>query len=262
MLTNMKNEHNVSIDSALCTKCGLCKKVCMVNRIAMTDNGAHMNHEFCTKCAQCVAVCPQNAISISGFEDAPETITADMKLDAKTLIGQLKARRSMRNFTKQDVPDEIIEQIIQAGQYTPSAGNLQPVSYVVLRENIVEAERIARMIYRKIERVGRIFSKRFRMLDMPDDFLFRGAPVVILIKSKNIIDGALAASNMELMAQALGVGAMHNAAFTWAIRMSRKLKTMLHLRNGEKAVLALVLGYPAVKYQRTAPREKPTIIYK
>jgi nitroreductase len=234
----------------------------MFNRITITDKGAQMDHEWCSKCAQCVAVCPQNAISISGFEDSPEIITPNMKLDAKALIGQLKARRSMRNFTKQDVPDEIIAQIIQAGQYTPSAGNQQPVSYVVLRDNIAEAERIAVSFYRKMERVGSIFTKFFRIIKMPDDFLFHGAPVVIVIKSKNVIDGALAASNMELMAQALGIGALHNAAFTWATRVSPKLRKMLHLRNGEKAVLALVLGYPAVKYQRTALREKPTVIYK
>jgi len=43
--------------------------------------------------------------------------------------------------------------------------------------------------------------------------------------------------------------------------MSRKLKRKLSAVSKGKIVTTLVLGYPAVKYRRTAQRERPAVQY-
>ncbi len=257
----MKNEHIVIVNKALCIKCGLCVKDCPSGALAIEKGGAEATDAQCLQCGHCVAICPQNAIAITGFEDEPEAITPEMRADASALLGQLKARRSMRHFTSQPIAPEVIEQVIQAGRYTPSGSNRQAVSYVVLRENIAQYERIALSLFRRAKKLADLFSSQFRQIEIDDHFLFKNAPVVIVIKSPSMVDGALAASSMELMAQALGLGALYSGFFTLTIKLSRKLKKKLSMAPGEKVVTTLVLGYPGVKYQRIAPKERPTVIY-
>ena len=75
------------------------------------------------------------------------------------------------------------------------------------------------------------------------------------------VDGALAASNMELMAQAQGLGVLYSGFFTLAANHSAAVRRELGLNRKEKAVTTLVVGYPAVVYQRTAQREKVSARY-
>jgi nitroreductase len=49
------------------------------------------------------------------------------------LIKAIKTRRSVRRFTNKPVEDEMIKQIIELGNLAPSAGNLQPRDFVVVK---------------------------------------------------------------------------------------------------------------------------------
>ena len=44
----------------------------------------------------------------------------------------IKGRRSIRKFTDQPVPPEIIDKILEAAMWAPSGQNLQPWYFVVL----------------------------------------------------------------------------------------------------------------------------------
>lgn len=263
----MKNEHIISVDASLCNRCGLCRKVCPHGEWVVEDEGARIISQDCQKCGHCVAVCPQNAVSISGFEDAPEPIS-NVTPDPEILLSMLKSRRSMRHFTNRDVPPEIVEKIIEAGRYTPTGLNRQGVSYIVLRENKDEYERIAVSTWRKMLPFVRIFLKPFRLLQIDDRFCFKGAPVVVVIKADNlpfgsgdVIDGALAASAMEIMARSYGLGVLISESLTNAAKFSRKLRRKLAEGAKGKILITLLLGYPAVTYRRTAQKERPNVVY-
>jgi hypothetical protein len=75
------------------------------------------------------------------------------------------------------------------------------------------------------------------------------------------VDGALAASSMELMAQSLELGVFYSGFFTMITRLSPKMRKRLGIHAGERAVTTLVLGYPAVRYRRTAQREPADVLY-
>ena len=133
----------------------------------------------------------------------------------------------MRHFTAEDVSSELVAQIIEAGRYTPSGSNRQDVSYVVLRENIDEYEAIAISLFRRLKNLADAFTDKYRRISINDHFLFKSAPIVVVIKSKNLIDGALAASSMELMAQTLNLGVLYSGFFTRLARLSGKLRRKL-----------------------------------
>ena len=257
----MKQKHIISIDKSLCIRCGLCQKDCAHRSITVTDRSAEITSQDCWKCGHCVAVCPQNAISISGFADSPEELAPNMKYAPDILMALIKGRRSIRQFTKQEISSEIIMQIIEAGRYTPTGLNRQGVSYVILREHLGECEKIAVSFTRRLRPIIGIFLKPFRRMRIDDHFIFKGATVAIVIKSKDKTDGLLAASAMELAARTHGLGVLYSGMFTRAAKYSWKLRRQLSAVSRGKAVITLVLGYPAVQYQRTAQREQPIVQY-
>ena len=258
----MRNEHIISIEPSLCTRCGMCRDDCPDGVIVLTDESAEYTGQYCVKCGHCVAICPQGAVSITGYDEEPEEIDQFPKIDPDVLLSQMKSRRSMRQFTEKDVSQDDISKIIEAGRYTPTGGNKQRVSYAIIRENKDECERIAISSLRKLKPLLGMIRPYVRNLVFDDNFLFKGAPAVIVIKSTDPLDGALAASTMELMAQSLGLGVLYSGFFTRSVRRSRRLKRLLSVAPHEKIVTTLVIGHPAVHYQRTAQRESAITCFR
>ena len=257
----MKRDHIVSVNQSSCIGCGLCVNDCPSGAIRLVDGVAVATMQNCIRCGHCQAICPQNAVSLSGFAEAPEEITPEMHVDAAKLLGQLKARRSIRQFSQREIAPELIHQIIEAGRYTPTGTNSQNVSYSVLQAHMSEYEAHSIRLFRKLKRLVDMVYSGLRTIEIDDHFLFKNAKAVIVIKSADLVNGALAASSMELMAQSLGLGVFYSGFFTMVVRLSGKLKRKLHVRRGEKVVTTLVLGYPAVEYQRTAQRETPDVTF-
>ena len=56
----------------------------------------------------------------------------------------LRARRNVRQFTDQPVPDEVLDRILDAGRRAPSAGNWQPWDFVLVtdRAQLVELAKV------------------------------------------------------------------------------------------------------------------------
>jgi len=50
------------------------------------------------------------------------------------LMELIKTRRSVRDFTEQEVADELIEQVLEAGRWAPSGLNNQPWRFVVIKK--------------------------------------------------------------------------------------------------------------------------------
>lgn len=50
------------------------------------------------------------------------------------ILDLLKKRKSIRNFTEKDVPDEVINYILEAGRLSPSGGNEQPWKFGLITD--------------------------------------------------------------------------------------------------------------------------------
>lgn len=250
-------EHTIKIDKDKCIGCGLCLKDCPAKNIEFSNKKAGVKSQECIKCGHCGAICPKAAVTISGYEEPPQEIGEQTRVNPQELLNALKSRRSIRQFQSKPVSPESVKLIIEAGRLTPTAKNAQDISYIVLRNKKDRAESLAVRFFRKIQPLAGFAYPAAKGMSIDKDFFFKGAPMAIVIVSDDKVSASLAASNMALMAEACGLGVLYSGFFTIAANMSGKLKKELSLEG--KAVTTLVIGYSDVKYQRTAQKESARV---
>ena len=95
-----------------------------------------------------------------------------------------------------------------------------------------------------------------RKRDPKDDPLFFNTTSFLVITAKDLLDGGLAAANIENMAVAEGAGVLYSGYLMRVIKASARLKEWLGITEEEQIACCMLMGYPAVSYRRTAPEEK------
>ncbi len=250
----------ITIDQDRCTGCGLCVGDCLVNDIELADGKALAHNQNCFQCGHCLAICPQKAVEPDkGREDIKEYEEGPFTLEPETLLNVIKFRRSVRRYQAKEVERDKLEKIIEAGRFTETASNSQGVSYIVIQKEITLIREIAAKKLKRLVKIGYNISG----LDIDKgDFLFRYAPAVILTLAKSEVDAALAASRMELMAVAQGLGVFFSGLFVIIANHDKKIKEILEMQEDEQIVTCLATGYPDVKYFRTVPRREARIRWK
>lgn len=260
-----------------CIGCTLCVQDCIVSDIEMVDGKSHIKNETCIKCGHCIAICPVKAISSDDEKDysMDEVIEYNKEtfdIDAENLMNFMKFRRSVRLFKNADVEEEKIEKIIEAGKFTQTGSNAQDVSYVIVKDKMQEVRKMVletlnvaadRMIQdentpKNFLTYAHMWKKMYSdFLENPngEDRLFFKAPLLVVVKAKSVVDGALAASKMELMMDALGLGTYFSGFLERASVLNPKISEMLQVEEGEQLVAAMLVGYPRVQYKRTVPRK-------
>ena len=87
------------------------------------------------------------------------------------------------------------------------------------------------------------------------------SPALILVLTENLWDGAMAAANMEHMANALGAGMLYSGFLKRLLPASPALTRWLEISPKELACCMLA-GYPDHAYRRTAPRKPASVTWK
>lgn len=154
--------------------------------------------------------------------------------DIPDALSVIHARRSVRAYTQQGIAREILEKILRAGMAAPTAVNLQPWAFIVVTDRAI------------LDRLGD---------GLPYAKMLRSAPAGIIVCVRPdeayegrleiaVIDGACAAENILLAAQALGLGAVWTAAYPYPDRMAC-VRDILHIPEGIVPLAVIPLGYPA-----------------
>ena len=269
------------VNTNKCIGCTLCKQDCIVNDIVMINGKSHIKNETCVKCGHCIAICPVKAISSDdekeySMSEVKEYNDKEFLVNSDVLMNFMKFRRSVRLFSKKDVEEAKIDKIIEAGKFTQTSGNLQDVSYVIVKDKIQE---LRKMVLQTLNSQAynllsdentptqiRMYSNMWKdmhknFVENPDgeDKLFSKTPLLIVIKSNNIVNGALAASKMELMINALGLGTYFSGFLSRAVKFNPEIGKFLQIGDNEELVACMVIGYPKVHYKRTVPRKDVNI---
>lgn len=265
----------MNVNKEKCISCGLCIKDCPTKCISFVDNKADVNNNNCLKCGHCVAICPKYAITTDEY-NMDEVIEYDkdrFEVDSDNLLNFIKFRRSTRQFRPQDVEIKKLNKIIEAGRFTQTSTNSQDVSYIVVKNGLDELKEMTlEALYdqgqyllnnlnennKHFERYARMWVsmyENYKKNPKENDRVFFNAPAVILVISKTPINGGLASTNMELMTNALGLGTFYSGFLVRASQGNKKMREFLGLQGEEQIITAMVIGYPAVKYQRTVPRK-------
>lgn len=246
----------IRIDEGKCIGCSLCVKDCPGGYLFVQEGKAHTKKAGCIGCGHCYAICPRGAVSMTEYDCREEAVVPMAELDSETLLQAMRSRRSVRQFKKQKVEEEKLRMILEAGRYSPTGGNSQKVSFTILGSRQDEAEEICLKIFRRARKIGSFFMDFLKEFKIPDQFFFKGAPLVIVVSGRSTVDAALASAYMEIMAESLGLGVLYSGFFISCTRISSKLRKLIRLPKGHRAVTCMIIGYPAVKYHRIVPRKK------
>ena len=166
------------------------------------------------------------------------------------VLDALKSRRSIRRFKQEQISDEELIAVLEAGTWAPTAKGLQD-PWIVAVQNPALKEKISRM---NREIWGR-----------EDIDPFYGAPTYVLVfasrpeKSSNgACDGALVLGNMMTAAHSLGLGScwINREREMFDTPEGKMLLAEFGLPDDLMGVGALALGYPASFPPKVLPRKE------
>jgi nitroreductase len=154
----------------------------------------------------------------------------------------IKSRRSIRNFKKQNIPQESVTKLIEAASYAPSAGKIQPWQFVIVRNPTIKKKLAESALNQHhIEQAPVVIvvcadEKRSSM-----GYSTRGRTLYCLQ------DTAAAAQNILLTAYSLGLGTCWIGAFN-----EEEAKEVINAPEGIRPVAMIPVGVPDQKPRQRA----------
>jgi nitroreductase len=189
----------------------------------------------------------------------------------------IQDRRSIRQYTAETVSDQDLDMILEAARQAPSGENAQPWRFIIVKD----AETRKRLGTLAGGGSGRRFTAEFVTKKMQERFsglqdeakkraafekltsgrvsaFLADAPVNIVVCGKKDVwdmpyDTSAAIENMLLMITALGLGACWVIAPCIDIRDEERVKALLGMPEGFKAVSIISVGHPT-RPHRPRPR--------
>jgi nitroreductase len=167
------------------------------------------------------------------------------------VLEAIKGRRSIRAFKSQNVPDEIVEKLIEAARWAPSAGNIQPWEFIIVRKPEIK--------------------RQLAEAALNQTFIEEAPVVIVVCANENrssqcygmrgktlycIQDTAAAIQNIHLTAYSLGLGTCWIGAFR-----EEEARQILKIPQGVRPVAIIPVGYPAESPQPRSRRNINQIVH-
>jgi nitroreductase len=177
----------------------------------------------------------------------------------------VRTQRAHRAFTDEPVPDALVERVLEAGTFAPSAENTQPWVFIVVREVAARA-RIGELNRQAWEGGGREFSRPrlspevFAKVEAGATGGIANAPVLVVVCGdtsrcvETVLESSVwpAVQNLLLAAHAVGLG---SALTTITTVFGDELRSLLALPEHLRPLGVVPLGWPA--RQLGPPRRAP-----
>ena len=158
-------------------------------------------------------------------------------MTTKTIVLEnIHSRKSVRKYTQQPVSKDDLLTLVKAGMAAPSAKNVQPWEFIIVADCAVIQPLADQLPYAK---------------------MLAHAPAAIVVcgnlnlaaADSNLpllwyLDCAMAAQNILLAAEAMGLGAVYTAAYPYEDRV-RAVSQALELPQNIVPLCVIPVGYPA-----------------
>jgi nitroreductase len=168
------------------------------------------------------------------------------------LVRTILNRRSVRKFLDRDIKDEEMALILEAARLAPSTVNMQTWSFGAY-DTETWRETFGRAIPYGARRAVLVLGDMTRIKQATD--IFPNSPLVEYTVS--VVNASLAAMNMAIMAEALGIASvMLSDTGKTGFFSTTYLKEMLKLPAGVYPLMTVVLGYPKVGNVPMPPKFK------
>jgi nitroreductase len=168
----------------------------------------------------------------------------------------LMKRRSVRDFEDEEIPDEIIDKLLDAALSAPTGGNIQPISIIVVRGPEARKkldEILVNQPWVKRAPVSLVFCVDFHRVKrwastFGTDFSGEKAIWHFLIAYADVM---CAAQNAAVLAESLGLGSVYVGAILSKIDQARDF---FGIPEYVLPMMILSVGYP-----RTIPKNIPKL---
>lgn len=170
----------------------------------------------------------------------------------KDAMEVLLTRRSIRNFNDKSIPEDVLNKILEAGTYAPTAMGMQKPIIIAITDKKVRDE---------------VSRENAKIMGREGTDPFYGAPVILLVAVENypnaVYDGSCVMDNLLNAAWAMGVGScwIHRAKEELESDFGKKLLKSLGIVGDYIGVGHVALGYFDGEPPLPKPR-KENYIYK
>lgn len=147
-------------------------------------------------------------------------------------LDAIKTRRAVRNWTNQDIPDNMLQQILEAGRWAPSPLNSHPWTFIVIKnketiEKLMPQAHHGSFLTRANVVIAVTVDKKAKV----DEWLSK--------HKQHVYSGACAIENMWLAAWDVGLGGC------WVTLDEKTAREMLKIPDDQILLGSLALGFPA-----------------
>lgn len=170
------------------------------------------------------------------------------------VLNAIKERRSVRKYKPDMVPQEVIDQIIEAGLYAASGKGGQSAIIIQVADKELR-DKLSKM---NCEIGG--WQEGFDP--------FYGAPVVLIVLGKknwftHVYDGSLVMGNLMLAAHDLGIGScwIHRAKEEFETQWGKDFLKSLGIEEEYEGIGHCILGYADGDIPKAADRKESRVFY-
>jgi ferredoxin len=289
----------VKINYDKCKTCGLCVEVCKGAPLYFENGKVKIDQTYyfgCIGCGHCAAVCPTGAIMVEGRDILQDSFLDIPPKEARAryeeLIALMLARRSIREFEEREVEQEKVDKILEAASTAPMGLPPSDVEVLVLKgkekvrefsDDMLEHMKSQKWVFSKPSLLlMRPFMKKeeYEVMDKfinpaieafeekreeGINWLLYNAPLAMYFDVSSYADPAdpyIAATYAMLAAESLGLGSCMIGTIGPMLKSGgKKIKEKYGINLRNQPGIAIIFGYPAVKYRRAVRRKLARIHY-
>ena len=146
-------------------------------------------------------------------------------------LDAIRTRRSIRKFKSAAVPDELINKLLEAAMYAPSARDTQSWQFVVVTQKDI------------LHKIPRIHPHANMVYEAPLAILVCGDTLLESITEYNAVNCSAATQNLLLAAHDLGLGSVWLGVYPRKERME-PIVQMFDLPENIIPISLVPIGYP------------------
>lgn len=188
-----------------------------------------------------------SVVSQSSVEEPENPDNKKEEQDMSEVIKCLKERRSIRKYRAEQIKEDELEQILEAGMYAPSAMGLQSPIMVVVQDQ---------------ETIAKLSAMNAAVMGVHSD-PFYGAPTVVIVLAERergtcVEDGSLVMGNLMNAAYSIGVDScwINRAREVFDSEEGKALLKQWGIEGDYIGIGNCILGYRDCELPEAKPRKE------